>query len=523
MSIHFDESPTLYWLIGYALAILLAVGWWKLPQKNKSWILFFGGMALLLWMRLPVLVFNQEIDPDESQMLAHALTLRYDPIYWKFVDGQTIGPLDSYFLLLPSWFGFDLDYTSARIMGMVCILGSLFFFYRSARLLIGQETAWGGILPVLIFLTFIQEGDFVHYSSEQLALLFLNIALWLYLRQAERPQIKDWFLIGFFLGLLPFCKLQSVPLGLVLGLFALYKCFYVHRNRWGSVLALIGGGVAFPLVVLAWVFHYELWDDFWTFYIQGNLVYAGGLGFWENVQNALGFVKASPGFTLYCISLIPILVMGIRNFTFGSNALLAIFWVFVALYSILKTGNIFPHYLHFLLYPLLFLALVLSQTSSFKTKRLVGLWISLLWGGWLLYQKWDNQPWNRYVSSETSVPMSRVSQLILQHASPPDRMTIWGWRSKYHVETQLPQGAAEAHTERCIYDHPLRKQYYHRYLKDLREKQPKIFIDAVGPQSLWVQDRATQGHEVYPELKSWVETHYQFVGEVDFTRVYVRR
>lgn len=127
MSIHFDESPTLYWLIGYALAILLAFGWWKLPQKNKSWILFFGGMALLLWMRLPVLVFNQEIDPDESQMLAHALTLRYDPIYWKFVDGQTIGPLDSYFLLLPSWFGFDLDYTSARIMGLICILGKFVF------------------------------------------------------------------------------------------------------------------------------------------------------------------------------------------------------------------------------------------------------------------------------------------------------------------------------------------------------------------------------------------------------------
>lgn len=94
---------------------------------------------------------------------------------------------------------------------------------------------------------------------------------------------------------------------------------------------------------------------------------------------------------------------------------------------------------------------------------------------------------------------------------------------KYHVETQLPQGAAEAHTERCIFNHPLRAQYFRRYLKDLREKDPKIFVDAVGPRSFWVQDRATQGHEAFPELKNWIDTHYQLVGEVDFTRVYVRK
>ena len=523
MSLQFDQSPALYWFIGYGFAFLLALGWWKLPHEKKTWILFIGAVALVLWMRLPILIFNQEIDPDESQMIGHAITLKQDPIYWKYVDAHTIGPLAVYILILPSYLGFPLDYTSGRVIGLLCLMGSLFFFYRSVRKIVGKDAAWIALFPILLFMVFIQEGDFVHYSSEQLALLLLNIALWLHIRQTPTSYTRYWFLIGFLLGILPFCKLQSVPLGLVLGFFSLLKCFQSHRNPWRSVGALIAGGLAFPLAVLAWVFGYGLWDDFWTFYIQGNLVYAGGLGFWENLRNGIRFFKSSPGFTLYCITLLPILVSGFRQWSMTSNLFLAILWVVVAFYSILKTGNIFPHYLNFLLYPLSFLAVVWGQKIIQERGIMISLWICMVWTGLILYTKWNHQPINRYVSTSTAVPISSVSRLILQHATPPDRMTIWGWMGKYHVETQLPQGAAESHTERCIFDHPLKVKYYNRYLKDLQEKQPKVFVDAVGPRSFWVQDRATQGHDAFPELKKWIDTHYQLVGEVDFTRVYVRK
>jgi hypothetical protein len=93
---------------------------------------------------------------------------------------------------------------------------------------------------------------------------------------------------------------------------------------------------------------------------------------------------------------------------------------------------------------------------------------------------------------------------------------------RYHVETQMPQGTAENHSERCIYPHPMREKYYQRYLSDLRKNQPKVFVDAVGSNNLWLNDRTTQAHEAFPELRDLIAKNYRFVGEVESTRVYVK-
>lgn len=523
MILQFDQSPTLYWFIGYGLAFLLVLGWWKLPEKHKFSFLTVGVFLLVLWMRLPILVFNQEIDPDESQMLGHAITLKSNPIYWKYVDAHTIGPLTSYVLVLPSWLGFALDYTAARVMGLLFMLGSLFFFIRSVHQVVRDSSAWILLFPLVFFLAFTQEGDFVHYSSEQLALFIFNVALWLYLRQASHPKPTYWFLLGFFLGILPFCKLQVVPIGFVIGFFALGRA-YLSVARWRAVLYLIAGAFGFPVLAMVWLMYQGLVDDFWTFYIQGNLIYADGQGgLLQSLTHAILFLESSPHFALYLVSLIPFFVVGVKSLKNSTEFWLAVGMVIAAYFSIIKTGNIFPHYLNLMLYPLTFLATLVGYKSVKARDMLGGIWIYLLWVGGLIYQIVADQPLNTYVSTDTAVPISPVAELILKYASPPDRLTIWGWRGKYHVETQMPQGAAEAHTERCIFEHPLQQAYYQRFLRDLHEKQPKIFVDAVGPRGMWVQNRTTQGHEAFPELRDWIATHYDFIGEVDYTRVYVRK
>ncbi|MEZ4905559.1 MAG: hypothetical protein R2822_29245 [Spirosomataceae bacterium] len=128
---------------------------------------------------------------------------------------------------------------------------------------------------------------------------------------------------------------------------------------------------------------------------------------------------------------------------------------------------------------------------------------------------------NIYVSTANhQLPQSEVSKLMLQHAKKGDRLVVWGWMCKYHVETQMPQGAAEAHFERCIYPHSMRDKYYQGLLEDLKNNQPQLFVDAVGPNSLWLNDRTTQAHEAFYELKNIVQNNYTFVGEVENTRVY---
>ncbi|MEZ4905561.1 MAG: hypothetical protein R2822_29255 [Spirosomataceae bacterium] len=99
--IAFDDFPVVYFSLGYLLAAAIGLlACWK-PIKYQELLFLLAAFLLVIFMRLPILVFNQEINPDESQMIAHALTLKQFPVYWQSVDGTTIGPLDNYLLVFP--------------------------------------------------------------------------------------------------------------------------------------------------------------------------------------------------------------------------------------------------------------------------------------------------------------------------------------------------------------------------------------------------------------------------------------
>jgi hypothetical protein len=116
-----------------------------------------------------------------------------------------------------------------------------------------------------------------------------------------------------------------------------------------------------------------------------------------------------------------------------------------------------------------------------------------------------------------------VNEALKYTTSQKDYMVVWGWQCRYYVEAALPQGTAENHSERSIFDHPLRAQYRARYIKDLYRTQPIVFIDAVGKNSLWVQDVKTQGYESFPELKTFIEENYVFKGSIGGDRLFIRK
>ncbi len=102
-------------------------------------------------------------------------------------------------------------------------------------------------------------------------------------------------------------------------------------------------------------------------------------------------------------------------------------------------------------------------------------------------------------------------------------MVVWGWQCRYYVEAQLAQGTAENHSERCIFQHPLQAVYRQRYLRDMKRTRPVVFIDAVGKNSTWVQDVATQGYESFPELAVYIRKNYAYLGRIDDTRLFIRK
>lgn len=532
----FDGFPVVYFALGYLLAAIVALLACTNKLKNQE-LLFWGASALLLiMMRLPIIVFNQEINPDESQMIAHALTLQQYPIYWQSVDGTTIGPLDNYVLLLPSFLGIALNYTSAKLVGLLCVLGSLWFFYQSVKNFFHDSVARLGLLAPLFFVAFTQDADFVHYSSEQLPTFLLNLGLWLLSKlfrdYKSKSVISGLFWLGFVLGMSPFAKIQVVPQAAVIGLFALIFNFQ-PKNFFKNVGALIAGGLTFPLLTVSWAAAYGVLDDFWDFYVLGNLIYAGGSSIIDSIFRIPSFFAKSPDFLLFLISLVlsslvAVLVPKKTSVNSSKSSVILIsficFWLLASLYAATKSGNDFGHYLNLCIYPFgLMGAFFINKNIKNQQLNILTTLLTLLpFASVFGYKILKHEPLNTYISTaDHRVPIGNVSKLILQYATPKDRLVVWGWMCRYHVETQVPQGTAENHSERCIYPHPMREKYYRRYLADLEQNRPKVFVDAV-PNSLWLNDRSTQAHEVFPELKEFIRKNYHWVGETEQTRVYVR-
>lgn len=540
----FDTSPIVYWLLVYGLSWgLLWLAIWSSVNRRVFLVSMLG---LLFLLRLPSIVFDYEINPDESQMITQALTLRHDPVYFRSVDGTTGGPLDSYFLILPSLIGLPFDYITAHLTAFFLISACLWLLFRTARLWFGEPAARLALLPLVLVLGLTQNGDFLHYNSELVPLLLLSLSYYLYakLLAQDQPRIGHMALIGLLLGMVPFGKLQAVPLAATVGLFAAISILTRRNLTLGTkvvhIAALGAGGLVFPLLFVAFMWSNGVYRDFETFYIIGNLRYASDTNQLQSILGLPEFLQKSGSFDWYTKLAIGVwligLVVAIRHrvqlsrktwerFGFITTLLVA------TLFSITRTGSGYLHYLFFLTGPLL----LGSAYGWEQISRHLANWrwmgaaatavILVLFGVQTILDYRRSIPINPYPSewqNGWAVQQSPVSKEIAKYAKPGEKLVVWGWRCDYYVQAQMPQGVAENHTIRSAYDHPLQMTYQQRYVRNFVRSFPPVFVDAVGSQNLWMTDRKTQGHELIKPLGSFVAAHYHYMGLVNDTRIYVR-
>ncbi|MCE7067612.1 hypothetical protein [Dyadobacter sp. CY326] len=531
--ITFDNSPPVYWFIGYVLAAFVIFSAFYKPIPSKIFIL--SAIILLIFMRLPVIVFNRELNPDESQMLSHAITLFQDPVYWRSVDGTTIGPLDNYLLVIPKLLGFQIDYTSGRIMGLLCAGGAMLFLFLSLKNWFGTSIARKILLAPLLFLAFTQEVDFVHYSSEQLPVFLLSLSIWLLSRASiDSGKLgRNLYFLGLTAGAIPFAKLQAVPQALVLAASALwigYQWFRAKKEVRPIILLLLGG-LTFPFAVLIWTLAFNVFTDLIDFYLLGNAIYAGGKGILDIPAQFIKIVRLTPDFQIFTLALIVPIIAGfaqvIRNVGVRKADLILpltiIALLIASIFAVTKSGNDFIHYLNFCIIPWTLLAAY--GLSRIEKWSVVFPAILLLWFvGNDAYYFVKERKLNAFVSVEArTLAQSPVVKALKKYSKAGDFMVVWGWQCVYYVEAQLAQGTAENHSERSIFQHAMRERYKSRYLSDMKRTKPAIVLDAVGKNSSWVQNKKAQGITSYPELFRYVQSNYKLIGDFDDTRLYVRK
>jgi len=563
MAAWFDTHPSAYWIpawTGFALLAVICLGPLvaslfsekagdRLEALVPRWLFITALGVAFCAFRWPVLCANEELNPDESQIIAGAITLQQDPIYWRAVDGTTHGPMDSYPLLAARLLGRPLDYSSARLIGSLLMLGAVLCLYRTLACFQSEMLARTGCLPAFCFFSFSTFWDFVHYSSEHVPVFLLALGAWLLAAELAavpadgNKRSGRWFAAGLVLGAVPLGKLQGAPMAaallLVASVFTLATGGRPVANRFRRVLVLAGGALTLPAFFALLTVATGQGRDVWLSYIVQNLQYTGNSHhtreemlrqFWVYVAMAPGFYVLFSGATVFAGLTI------LRTPGFSRPALrlliLAVGYILAGLAAVLTPGRQYTHYLLWLSVPtvLLCAALLGAWWEAAGADPRGGRWQRGLvlagFAGLALAPQVShrlNTPHDYLgrLGSYTAKPVPPVVKIIRQYARPGEHLAVWGWMCRYYVLTGMAQATRESHTERLISYSPNREYYRARYLSDLQRTAPPVFIDAVGPGNFVYQQRDV-AHELVPELAAYIAAHYKQVADVDGTRIYAR-
>lgn len=541
--VYFDTSPTLWWLLGHVSLGFLSVRLIRRREAVSDWLFLLLIGVVTGLMRLPAFLYNLPLNPDESQLLAQGLTLAYDPIMYRSVDPTTSGPCNSFLLTFLYLLGFKLDFHLAHVLSWALTFLSLVLIYKSLKRLQLGIYAQLALLPAAAFVSFVQDEDYLHYYSESIAIVFLSLNVYLMTGWNQRKNIRfgELILFGLSTALIVLCKIQAIPLAFVLGAGSF---FFIYRYH-GSKFFVYTGVLALSIAVVwgAWLAHlwsYGVLDDFYFYYIKANALLKRNFGA-DAPKSPLYLLLTFPLITLDVgkgleYFLLSFILLGLgygvlffRKRTFG-NIFTAghYFWGLIVVYfgmviaTIIRTGSFYPHHFMFFLLPCCLL-------MGFFLRRLPAPWQWLIMLPQAVYfcffalgtvTKKGINKYPTYISDAEE--FSSVSRAILRYAKPGQFLVVWGWDCQFYVETQMPQGVNENHSVRSTMEHSLQPTYYQRYLRDIMRTQPAVFVDAITKETLWMDDPDKYGHQNYPELARYINTHYRLKENINGVRIYAR-
>lgn len=549
-----DANPWFYWTPGLATAA--AYGLWLgrasrserngTPHPRAHW--WFAGLllALILAWRWPVLFQATPFNPDEAQLLAAALTFVHDPVPFRSVDLTTSGPLNGLVLIPTHLLGLPQDYFNARVVAVLLQWGTLLALFASLWRHTTVARAACVLLPGTFFFATAADTDLIHYTSEHVSVFLVAIALLLLDRArpassaaTARPG-AGWITGGIVLGLLPWAKLQSIPIGIAVVLWGAALAWYDSRRRpadrlrWIGTLAagtLVPSFLLLPVLVATGQF-----EQFRLGYVAANLHYVGLGDSWSTVAVRLAGV-------FHYTWQVPAL-FGLAAIVLGTHGVLALrhrhpprplYWgtagaTVAAVYAVFAPRHAFFHYLLFPIVPLiLWIAVAALELRALLPRtrlRTLGMGgfiaASALLPLGLLVRHGPPKNYGYFVA-DWRQPRGHLARHIRALARPGDRLALWGWNTHLYVETGLPQGTREAHSEHQLRASSLRDSFFRRtYLADIGANLPVFFVDAVGPGAFGYTKREIDGHETFPSLREFIAAHYDLEKDFGYARLYVR-
>lgn len=514
--------------------------------------------ALIISGRWPGLLIGYQ-NPDETFLLTGATKLLQDPIFWRSVDTTTSGPLNVYPLMIPSLFGFRLEYASARVIGLGLMIVSVTCLYYSLRCIYSETTARLATFVVAITIALMRFAQYIHYSSEHMPIALLSIAILfccqIYICQTPQRQNYLIFSLGFVLGMSPFSKYQSIPIAFSIFIVSLHIIWVKSTSInqfFRHIFILIAGSLSFPIFIFLYLIFFDLIDDFWKMSIQTNLLFyvqeasklknyssdwSSKIAIFSQILKTSSetyIIFSLTGITVLLTSIIFFFKKSLINpFIKSANTSLFIYYSLLFLiastYSVVKPGNPFLHYLLFLIIPCgfslgVFIGEIENQLSIF-TKRRKKWFMTIIFAIIIILCLRDvfDSRGNRFISKRKEFLENYINppaQFIVNHSQIGESIAVWGdYPSNVYIQTGLTPALRDIDNIWQIVSHPLQEFYLERYKNDLLKSQPSFFVDTMPEKST---DILKKSHDHFPLIADFIEKNYELLEEINGFRIYVR-
>jgi len=115
----------------------------------------------------------------------------------------------------------------------------------------------------------------------------------------------------------------------------------------------------------------------------------------------------------------------------------------------------------------------------------------------------------------------RIVEVVrdIQRTRPVRSLAIWGWAPGVYVLTQIPPSTRDSIGFPAITRGPMQGYFRARFVGDLRQNAPDLFIDAVAPGAfMWGLWSVNDGYDSDPQVRKFVEDNYVLAAELTLVR-----
>ena len=488
------KSITIY--SNYILLIMPLIGIFcsKLFKRKYEilWIILCA--ILFIFIKIPTL-FEVYLNPDEGMHLSVAQALYNGGGIFLSADATTLGPINQILLVLLPISGVGTLF-SARLLALLLEIISFILIFKSISKYSDIFSSY--VLSVYFLLyTALFTTDIIAFNCETTLCFFAS--LYLYFSSRKISIVNKW-LEFFTIGVLPFIKLQYLPIAAILFLISFIKVIKWNENNL-SILkkfsTILGVVICFGILFMYSLINGSV-EYFYKFYFVNAFAHVGSsFSFYLNnllnlVNTFSSYIEFWPSVILLILTSIEIIFLSsLIGIKFIKEKCLYILLLFTVVFCVTRPLQAFNHYLNIIVvFSIIVYSYVCRDIKKYERSFDYKLFLNRF-NFFLFYiisvvlldssQKCDiDWHYSVIMNSKYSSIWQIISDDIYLDSNENDKIVVWGWQNEIYDFARRQSATAQVNIERIVNNkYPMFN--ITKYVDDIKHNNPKFILDVVSP------------------------------------------